>query len=106
MFFWECRWAVDMLEGPLPLPVTPVVLSSSSSGVVDECAAEREYFQLMATGPSNEELLEWVLRSEPEEFAPPGIRGTLEMSISCCCCEERLISDACGRVVPRSLWGW
>ena len=60
------------LEGPAPPLDLREVSSSSSSGEPDECAAEREYLRFMATGPSEEELLAWVLRAEPEEFAPPG----------------------------------
>ena len=71
--FWESRGVESAPEGPLPPPVTPVVSSSSSEA--DSCAAEREYLRFMATGPSDDELLEWVLRDQRELaaacFAPP-----------------------------------
>ena len=70
--FWERRGAASALEGLVPPPAMREVSSSSSSGEPDECAAEREYLRFMATGPSEEELLAWVLREEPEEPAPPG----------------------------------
>ena len=62
--FWEGRGVASAPEGPLPPPVLPVVSSSSSEP--DSCAAEREYLRFMATGPSDEELLEWVLREQRE----------------------------------------
>ena len=70
--FWEGRGVASAPEGPLPPPVLPVVSSSSSEP--DSCAAEREYLRFMATDPSDEELLEWVLREqrelEADYFAP------------------------------------
>lgn len=70
--FWALRGAAGHLEGVVPPPDLREISSSRSSGEPDECAAEREYLRFMATGPSDEELLAWVLRSEPEEFAPSG----------------------------------
>ena len=71
--FWESRGIESAPEGPMPPSVTPVVSSSSSEA--DSCAAEREYLRFMATGPSDDELLEWVLRDQRELeaacFAPP-----------------------------------
>ena len=70
--FWEDRGVSSTPEGPLPPPVMPVVSSSSSEP--DSCAAERDYLKFMATGPSDEELLEWILREQREleayYFAP------------------------------------
>lgn len=76
--FWERGGVASAPDGPLPPSVMWEVSSSSSSGssgVRDERAAEREYVEFMATRPSDEELLEWVLRAEPKEFAPPGFPG-------------------------------
>ena len=70
--FWEGRGVASAPEGMLPPPALPVVSSSSSEP--DSCAVEKEYLRFMATGPSNEELLEWVLREqrelEADYFAP------------------------------------
>ena len=48
-------------------------ISSSSSDASDDCT-EEEYMMLMATYPSDEEILEWVLREQraraADDFAP------------------------------------
>lgn len=70
--FWE-RWGVvSTPEGPLPPFVVRDASLTSSSDVSDECAAEREYLKSLATWPSDEDLLKWVLREEPWDFVPPG----------------------------------
>ena len=69
--FWEPRGATGPLNELVPPPDLREVSSSSSSGEPDEWPAEKEYLRFMATWSPDKELLAWVLRSEPEEFAPP-----------------------------------
>lgn len=70
--FWLNRGVVGAPEGPSSRPLPTV--SSSSSEESAGCAVERENARLMATRPSDEELLEWVLREQREReannFAP------------------------------------
>ena len=96
---WEARGAAGPLEELVPPPELREVSSSSSSGESAECAAEREYFRFVATWPSDEELLAWVLRTEPEEPVPPGTRSTPDRGM-CCCSRE----CNCELVVLRTPW--
>ena len=70
--FWERRGAARALEGLVPPPEMREVSPSSSAGGPDEWAAEREYLRFMANRPSDEELMEWVLRASPDEPVPSG----------------------------------
>ena len=70
--FWRARGAAGPLEELVPPPELREVSASSSSGESAELAAEREYLRFASTWPSDEELLAWVLRTEPEEPVPSG----------------------------------
>lgn len=67
--FWERRGTVTVAKDPLSLfaeSVAPPAKDTheGSSRSLDDWSAEREYLKFVATGPSDEELLEWVLRAE------------------------------------------
>ena len=68
--FWERRGVAAAPEGPLPPPIVPEASLTSSSDTPEYLVAEREYLELMATGVSDEELLEWATRMEVWDFAP------------------------------------
>lgn len=68
--FWEHKGVVAAREGPSSLPALSESPPTSSSESPNDWATEREYLNFMATGPYDEELLEWVLHAEEWDFAP------------------------------------
>ena len=67
--FWVSRGAGGGAGSSRPAPT----ISSSSSGTSEDCT-EEEHMVLMAAYPSDEEVLEWVLREQraraADDFAP------------------------------------
>lgn len=67
--FWEHRDRATPAEGPSSLfaestAPSPRASYEGSSRVVCDRGAKRDYLRFMGTGPSDEELGEWLLRTD------------------------------------------